>query len=114
MERNVRFTEEETRLLAALGRGECAARTQRELTAITGFDARTTRKLLESARKRGAVICGSDAGRYLPETLDELKRYVKRVESQLRSEGAALQAARRLLRQSLDGDNLGGTGNGGR
>ena len=108
MKLNSRLTAEEQKLLDALGLGESAARTQSELTAITGFDARTTRKLLESARKRGAVICGSDAGRYLPETLDELKRYVKRVESQLRNEGAALQAARRLLRQSLDGDNFGG------
>lgn len=108
------FTIEEQKLLDSLGRGESAARTQSEITAITGYDGRTTRKILERARKRGAVVCGSDAGRYLPETLDELKRYVKRVESQLRSEGAALQAARRLLRQSLDGDNFGGTGNGGR
>lgn len=92
------FTTAEKRLLDALGRGEAAAKTQKELTAITGYDARTTRHILETARKKGAVICGSDAGRYLPETLDELHKYVRRVDSQVRNECVALAAARRLLK----------------
>ena len=107
MELNGRFTVEEKKLLDALGRGETAGRTQKELTAITGFDARTTRKVLESARKKGAVVCGSDAGRYLPETLDELRRYVHRVSSQTRNEAIALNAAKKLLKQWEAGANGG-------
>lgn len=105
MEHNDRFTAEEKKLLDTLGHGESAAKTQRELTAITGFNARTTRKLLETARKRGAVVCGSDAGRYLPETIEELRRYVHRVSSQTRNEAIALNAAKTLLKQWEAGEN---------
>ena len=97
--RHKAFTLEEEKLLSVLGRGERAARTQRELTAITGFDARTTRKLLEAARKKGAVVCGGDNGRYFPETLEELRRYVHRVSSQTRNEAIALNAAKTLWRK---------------
>lgn len=96
---NANFTAAERKIIDALGRGESAARTQRELTAITGFDARTTRKVLESARKKGAVVCGADAGRYLPETLEELRRYVRRVSSQVENESIALNAAKSRLRE---------------
>lgn len=105
MELNERFTAEEKKLLDALGRGESAARTQTEITSITGLDARTTRKLLETARKKGAVVCGSGVGRYLPETLNELRRYVHRVSSQTRNEAIALNAAKTLLKQWEAGEN---------
>jgi biotin operon repressor len=93
------MNEIETKLLSVIGKGEDNAITQREITAMLGIGARETRLILERLRKSGVVICSSDHGRFFPENIKELRAYINRVQSGVRSECIALASARRLLRE---------------
>ena len=57
-----------------LKRGEANAIKSRELAERTGLDRRTVFHAIEDERKKGALICASDSGYFLPETRDELYR----------------------------------------
>ena len=92
------MTEIEERLLSIIGKGEENAVTQKEITALTGLPPRETRLILERARKAGTVICSSNAGRFFPQTIEELEHYVLRVQASVRAQCIALAPARRLLR----------------
>jgi DNA-binding GntR family transcriptional regulator len=94
----------EKALVSIIGRGERHAIKQDEITRLTGLSARETREVIERLRAGGMVICSSNAGRFLPETVEELEAYVRRIQASVRAECVALAPARRLLKE-WKGDN---------
>lgn len=89
----------EKQLLSLIGTGESNAVTQQEITSLLGIDDRETRLILEKARKAGTVICSSNAGRFYPESVEELQAYINRIQAAVRNECISLAPARRLLRE---------------
>ena len=65
----------------------------------TGLSRRELYKLFEQERKKGAVICATNKGYFLPATTDELQGYIRRVQARVRTESIALHSARALLRK---------------
>lgn len=92
----------EERLLNIIPHGEANAVSQSEITALTGFTPRDTRLIVERLRKQGVVICGSNAGRFIPETTDELKLYVKRTQSRIHTEKECLKSAINRLKNESE------------
>lgn len=92
-------------LLDILPRGEGNAIKQSEITALTGYPPRETRLIVERLRKQGTVICASDSGRFIPETLYELERYIKREQSAILNQQQALQSALDLRERWTNNDD---------
>jgi hypothetical protein len=57
------------------------------------------RKVIEDIRRAGVVVCNSLDGYFFPETLDELRLYVRQEERRGRSTFYTLGSARRLLQE---------------
>lgn len=57
------------------------------------------RKVIEDIRRAGVVVCNSLDGYFFPETLDELRFYVRQEERRGRSTFYTLGSARRLLQE---------------
>lgn len=88
------------KILSLLGTGREAGLHIRDICRATGFDDRTARKAIETIRRAGVVVCtnGLD-GYFFPETLDELRLYIRQEERRGRSTFYTLGSARRLLKE---------------
>ena len=71
-------------IVEILRRGESNAITSRELAERTGLETRTLFRTIEDERRRGALICATDNGYFLPETRDELYKGYMRYTSSAR------------------------------
>ena len=62
-------------------------------------DTRDLRLAVSSARANGQIICSGKAGYYIPETREELKRFIRKMETMATSTLKALKSAREALKQ---------------
>ena len=81
-------------VLSAIGTGR-----EQGAHRATGFGERSVRKVIEDIRRAGVVVCNSLDGYFFPETLDELRLYVRQEERRGRSTFYTLGSARRLLQE---------------
>lgn len=86
-------------VLSAIGTGREQGAHLRDIHRATGFGERTVRKVIEDIRRAGVVVCNSLDGYFFPETLDELRLYVRQEERRGRSTFYTLGSARRLLQE---------------
>ena len=86
-------------VLSAIGTGREQGAHLRDLHRATGFGERSVRKVIEDIRRAGVVVCNSLDGYFFPETLDELRLYVRQEERRGRSTFYTLGSARRLLQE---------------
>lgn len=88
------------KILSLLGTGREAGLHIRDICRATGFDDRTARKAIETIRRAGVVVCtnGLD-GYFFPETLDELRLYIRQEERRGRSLFYTMKAARALYQE---------------
>lgn len=86
-------------VLSAIGTGREQGAQLRDLHRATGFGERSVRKVIEDIRRAGVVVCNSLDGYFFPETLDELRLYVRQEERRGRSTFYTLGSARRQLQE---------------
>ncbi len=90
-------------ILQTIGTGEENAVNADYLTKLTGLTSRELRKAVETLRRDGYVIISSDNGYYYPETVEEVKRYIKKESRRAQSIFFTLRSARALLNRWTDG-----------
>lgn len=78
--------------------GSHGAKHLNELCRLTGKNERVIRQEIEMLRADGAVICSDERGYFLPETVEELRTYVRQERARVRSLHRRNAAAFRLLR----------------
>ena len=88
-----------TAILDYLAVGSHSAKHLNELCRLTGKNERVIRQEIEMLRADGAVICSDERGYFLPETVDELRTYVRQERARVRSLHRRNAAAFRLLRE---------------
>lgn len=86
-------------LLSMIPEGSGNAVSMDSLSGLLGVTPRIIRQHIHNARCAGHVIAGTDEGYFVPETLPELRRYIRQTERRGRSTFAGLVAARRLLKE---------------
>lgn len=86
-------------IIGSISTGENNAVSLAGLCRRTGENERIVRLCIEDMRRRGAVICSSSKGYYLPSCTDELRRYVRTEQARSRSIKKTLSAAEKLLRK---------------
>lgn len=89
----------EEKIANALRAGEENAVSLSNMCRISGLDNRSTRLCIEDMRRKGAVICSSSKGYYLPSGLCDLRRYVRTEHARANSIKTTLRAAEDLLRK---------------
>lgn len=88
-----------TAIIDIIGRGADSARHLSELCKIIGRNERAVRQEIEQLRADGAVICSDERGYFLPETVEELRTYVRQERVRVRSLHRRNAAAFRLLKE---------------
>lgn len=78
---------------SSICKGEAAAISSRTLQAIAGINERELRKIIETLRRQGCVIASSSKGYYIPQTLDELDRFITKETKRAKSVLFTLKAA---------------------
>lgn len=86
-------------VLSAIGTGREEGAHLRDIHRATGFGERTVRKVIEDIRRAGVVVCNSLDGYFFPDTLDELRRYIRQEERRGSSTFQTLDSARKLLQE---------------
>ncbi len=86
-------------LLSLIPDGEENAIHTYELRAITNLGSRELRKIVETLRRSGCVICSTNAGYFKPASLDELRRHITRQRRLARSVLFTLRSARQLEKE---------------
>ena len=87
-------------ILSLLGAGRDGGTQVREICMVTGKGNRAVRKAIEEIRRLGVVICTDCLhGYYYPDTLDELRRYIRQEERRGSSTFQILDSARKLLQE---------------
>lgn len=84
-------------LLALIPFGAEHGISMKRLSYLLGVDSRNVRKLIEGARLEGNIIASGDSGYYIPETVEELRCYVRIVRARSQTSRATLRAAEKLL-----------------
>lgn len=93
-----------TKILALIGTGWEQGVHVKDICRATGLDDRGARRAIEAIRRAGVVVCTDCLhGYYYPETLEELRLYVRQEERRGRSTLCTLQAAQRLYKQCCGG-----------
>ena len=82
-----------------LNHGHENAITAARLAEYFNTDIRGIQRAVSNERMNGAVIAGSDKGYFIPDTPEELERYIARADKQARSCLYALRSARQQLRK---------------
>lgn len=95
-------------IIGSIHTGEDNAVSLAELCKRTNEGERAVRLCIEDMRRKGAVICSSNKGYYLPSCTDELRRYVHAEQARSRSIKRTLRAAEKLLRKWENGGNNNG------
>ncbi|MGI6695950.1 MAG: hypothetical protein ACOX6O_06915 [Christensenellales bacterium] len=83
----------------ALPAGESWAIKAKDLRVLWGLKSdRAVRQAVHSMRRKGLIVCSGQAGYWRPETPDEVRRTVKRLQGQAKSMFAAAQGAVKSLK----------------
>lgn len=86
-----------SKILFLLGEGLDNSLQVRELCKFTGLSNRTVRKAIETIRRAGVCIVTDQMhGYWLPETIEELQRYIRQEERRGHSTFYTLKTAKRL------------------
>ncbi len=89
---------------------EHAIASRRAKDALGYADIRSFRSALEGERQRGAVICGSSRGIYLPHPgargIPELEQHIRTSEARIRGIAAGLRSARRERKRRKAEDQI--------
>lgn len=83
--------------------GEREAVSMSHLARTLAVSQRELRRSIEQARRAGNLICSSEKGYFIPETLDELKAYAHRTRERARTNRACLAPFLRRIRQAERG-----------
>ena len=70
------------------------------LAMMHNLSERKMRLAVENARRDGNLICSGDKGYFMPETVTEIKEYVKRTSARLRTGRACLAPFMRELKKA--------------
>lgn len=89
------------KICSALKTGEDNAVSLSDMCKVSGRDNRRTRLVIEDLRRHGTVICSSDKGYYLPETVEEIQHYINKESKRARSIFYTLRTAKALERKLL-------------
>ena len=84
--------------------GEQDAVPMNYLAALHHLSDRKMRQQVEQARKSGILICSSDRGYFMPETLEDVKDYAKRTKARIRTGGQCLAPFLRKIKEA-ENDN---------
>lgn len=95
----LKLTSRQEWVLSLVPEGEENAIHTYELQAITNLGSRELRKIVETLRRSGCVICSTNAGYFKPASIDELRRHIARQDKLSRSVQFTLQTARQLERE---------------
>jgi len=87
------------KILDRIPYGSQNAVSMRDLARGLGEDPRQIRHRIEQARIAGNIIAGTDAGIFIPTTVEELREYVRRNEQRVKTSCVALAPAKRLLKE---------------
>jgi len=68
-----------------------------ELSKITGMPERSLKKAVLDERLTGILILSSDQGYYLPDSIDDIREYVKTRRAYLKTAGKALLPFKKAL-----------------
>lgn len=68
-----------------------------DLARALGEDPRQIRQRIQNARIDGFIIAGTDAGIFIPETVAELREYVKRTTARIQTSQETIDPAVELL-----------------
>ena len=96
-------TESMALILSALQTGESNAVNAKTLCRLCNIDDRTVRAIIEKLRRSGKVICSGNQGYYYPGTASELERYIRRMNSRIRSGRACIKPAEIMLEKWREG-----------
>lgn len=89
-------------LLSLIGDGEENARSMRELSKLCGVSCREFRRMIEVARRDGAIIASSDAGYYIPTCDEELVEYYRRTRYRINTSIDALRPVEEIIDEIMD------------
>lgn len=92
-------------ILDRIPRGSDNAISMRDLARGLGETQRQIRLRIERARIAGNVIAGTDAGIFIPATVEELREYIKRNDNRVKTSCVALAPAKRLLKEVTDNED---------
>ena len=95
---------ETDRVLSHIGTGEKNAVSAAELERCTGLNRRELRKIMECLRRSGHVIVSGNEGYYFPETVEEVRRHIRKENARARSIALTLESARVLERAMSGGE----------
>lgn len=94
-----------------LSRGIDNAVPAEELAKALSFkDTRALRADISRSREAGQVICSSAKGYYLPESREEIERFIKWMEARAKHTFIAIRSARNAIKQAERVDHLEETG----
>lgn len=79
--------------------GERNAISMADLARITNLQERVLRREILQARANGELICSSDSGYFLPESLDEIRAFVMERKAAIRSTQLSLKPFLKALRR---------------
>lgn len=92
-------------ILAHIPTGADNAVSMSDLARALGEDQRSIRLRIQKARTAGCIIAGTDAGVFIPETEAELREYVRRTWSRIKTSYATLAPALTFLGDFFDDTN---------
>lgn len=72
-------------LTESIPAGRKEAVSMRYLAKIHGLTEREIRRAIEQARRDGMLICSSEQGYFLPETVQEIRAYTRRMSARIRT-----------------------------
>lgn len=90
-------SDQQPKIMDLIPEGRENAASMRYLAMICQRDERSIREMVKTARISGSIICGDDAGYFLPTCEEELARWIHRAESSLISTARSLQPAKKAL-----------------
>jgi len=85
--------------------GSDNAVSMRDLARGLGETEREVRLRIERARIAQNIIAGTNAGIFIPETVEELREYVKRNDNRVKTSCVALAPAKKLLKEVTADEN---------
>ena len=92
-----------TWLTETIPEGEQDAVSMSYLAALHHISERRMRREVEGARRCGILICSSDRGYFMPETLDEIRDYTQRTKARIRTGGQCLAPFLRKIKEAEHG-----------
>lgn len=92
-----------TKILSLIGTGRDEGIHVREISRAADLDERSVRKAIETIRRAGVVIVTDClSGYWYPDTLEELRLYIRQEERRGKSTFYTLKSARKLYKQCIE------------